>query len=139
MLRAVDADPPHQEFTTYDWLAEVVKGARRAVRQSPEVDFADFASAAIPSPYLCTFRHYREAVELHSRMGRLSAARIGVSPLAAATIGWWSTTTGLLDGAGTWPAFTPAALDTRAPPSPSAPYKSSTTLEPALTDPVGHE
>ncbi|MGW7469155.1 hypothetical protein ACWGJT_31950 [Streptomyces xantholiticus] len=128
MLRAVDADPPHQEFTTYDWLAEVVKGAGRSVRQSPEVDFADYAAGGHPLASPLRFAQYQDAVELHTRMGRLNAARIGGSPLAAATIAWWSTTTGLRDGAGTWPAYTVTAGDTRVLAGPSAPYKASTTL-----------
>ncbi|KQR77323.1 hypothetical protein ASF98_21485 [Arthrobacter sp. Leaf337] len=137
VLRAVDADPPHQEFTTYDWLVEVVKGARRTVRQDPQVDFADYAAGGHPLAAPLHFPQYRDAVELRARMGRLNAALIGATPLAASTIAWWSTTTGLRDGAGTWPALTPAAGDTREPPSPSAPYKSGTTLNPPSPIPWG--
>lgn len=136
VLRAVDIAWQHQEFTTYDWLGEVVKGARRAVRQDPTVDFTDHAAGGHPLASPLRWTQYQDAGELLARMGRLNAARIGATPLAGATIDWWSTTTGLLDAAGTWPAFVPAG-DTRQTPSPSAPYMSATTLNPPSPIPWG--
>ncbi|MDF1488998.1 hypothetical protein [Tessaracoccus caeni] len=134
VLRAVDKAPPRQEFTTYDWLAELVKGARRAGPQPAKLDFGNYAAHGHPLAPVLHFPQHVEAVELSARMERLGAVRLGGKPLGAATIDWWSTTTGLRDAAGDWPATVPAQADASLPPSPSTPYKSGTTLKvPPLT------
>jgi hypothetical protein len=124
VFRAVDLMEDKQEYTSVDWLSELVMGAHRDAELGAKIDFAEYATGGHPLAAALDWPRYRSAVLARISLDTLRTTTVASgATMEGAIVAWWDVRSGLtkLPG-GTWPFQPPFGLEKEVPIGPKDPY-----------------
>lgn len=89
IFRILDRKPNLRDFTTEDWLQEVLCGTSRKTKQEPLINFASLANAGHVAAPLVNWDKYLLGLRARARLDVLNDAEVSGIPLMTRSINWW--------------------------------------------------